>query len=243
MASDDATADKLLDAAEAAEEDVWQLPIPAHIRGKLDSQVADLRSTAGGDRAGGALVAAAFLREFVGEDISWAHLDIAGPAWNSGSGHGYLAPAAPDLGSGRWSNWPGRYKSGDCTAGDLITARPLRVGESTQVWVFLVAAVVVTHALRVADHGSVIPGDLKALGELVPPPGLGTTRRVHSPSHATSSSVVRVTVCLRLDERLHPTVAAGELGQMQRDPVIWLRRARTGRAAALASRLVASTSP
>ncbi len=78
MASDDDTADRVLDAAEAAGEDVWQLPIPKHIRPKLDSKVADLRSTSG-DRAGGALVAAAFLREFVGEGIAWAHVDIAGP--------------------------------------------------------------------------------------------------------------------------------------------------------------------
>ena len=97
MASDDDTADRVLDAAEAAGEDVWQLPIPKHIRGKLDSKVADIRSTAGGDRAGGALVAAAFLREFVGEGIAWAHLDIAGPAYGDG-GSGYLSPGGTGFG-------------------------------------------------------------------------------------------------------------------------------------------------
>ena len=89
MATDDETADKVLDAAEAAGEAVWQLPIPAETRGRLDSKVADLRSTAG-DRPGGALVAAAFLREFVGEGIAWAHLDIAGPAFREGSPYGYV---------------------------------------------------------------------------------------------------------------------------------------------------------
>lgn len=97
MASDDDTADRLLDAAEAAGEDLWQLPIPKHFRGKLDSKVADLRST-GGDRTGGALVAAAFLREFVGPDIAWAHLDIAGPAWSDGKGSGYLSPGGTGFG-------------------------------------------------------------------------------------------------------------------------------------------------
>jgi leucyl aminopeptidase len=97
MASDDDTADRLLDAAEAAGEDIWQLPIPKHIRGKLDSKVADIKST-GGDRAGGALVAAAFLREFVGEGISWAHLDIAGPAWTDGGGSGYVSPGGTGFG-------------------------------------------------------------------------------------------------------------------------------------------------
>ena len=51
--------------------------------------MADLASTAG-DRPGGALVAAAFLREFVGEGIAWAHLDIAGPAFREGSPYGYV---------------------------------------------------------------------------------------------------------------------------------------------------------
>ena len=49
MATDDATADLVLDAAEIAGEEVWQLPIPKEIRGKLDSKVADIRSV-GHDR-------------------------------------------------------------------------------------------------------------------------------------------------------------------------------------------------
>ena len=57
MATDDATADLVLDAAETAGEDFWQLPIPKEIRSKLDSKVADLRSV-GHDRWAGALVAA-----------------------------------------------------------------------------------------------------------------------------------------------------------------------------------------
>ena len=81
MATDDATADRILDAAESAGEDLWQLPIPREIRPRLESSVADLRSTAK-EKVAGALVAAAFLREFVGPDIAWAHLDIAGPAYN-----------------------------------------------------------------------------------------------------------------------------------------------------------------
>jgi leucyl aminopeptidase len=91
MATDDETADLLLDAAEAAGEDFWQLPIPKETRGKLDSKVADLRSS-GGDRYGGALVAAAFLREFVTAGTPWAHLDIAGPAFFDGKPYGYVAP-------------------------------------------------------------------------------------------------------------------------------------------------------
>jgi leucyl aminopeptidase len=97
MATDDATADLVLDAAEAAGEEVWQLPIPGEIRSKLDSKVADLRSTAG-DRWAGALVAAAFLREFLAEGTPWAHLDIAGPAFFDGKPYGYVAPGGTGVG-------------------------------------------------------------------------------------------------------------------------------------------------
>jgi leucyl aminopeptidase len=97
MASDDDTADKILDAAETAGEEFWQLPIPKEIRPKLDSSVADLRST-GKDRAGGALIAAAFLREFVGPDRAWAHLDIAGPAYHDKAAYGYVSAGGTGFG-------------------------------------------------------------------------------------------------------------------------------------------------
>ncbi len=79
MANGDEVADALLDAAEAAGEPMWHLPIPEEISEQLKSDVADLKSS--GSRLGGALTAAAFLREFVAEGTPWAHLDIAGPAW------------------------------------------------------------------------------------------------------------------------------------------------------------------
>jgi len=89
MASDDETADDLLDAAEVAGEPFWQLPIPEEARAGLESGVADLRST-GKTRYGGALTAAAFLRAFVPPDARWAHLDIAGPAWNPHEPYDYV---------------------------------------------------------------------------------------------------------------------------------------------------------
>lgn len=96
MARDDATADLVLDAAEAAGEQFWQLPIPEDARPKLDSKVADLKST--GDRWGGALTAAAFLSEFVPAAIPWAHLDIAGPAFNSGNPYDYTPAGGTGVG-------------------------------------------------------------------------------------------------------------------------------------------------
>jgi leucyl aminopeptidase len=97
MTSDGETADRLLAAAEAGGEEVWRLPIPAETRGKLDSKVADLRST-GTDRAGGALLAAAFLREFVADGTPWAHIDIAGPAFNDGAPYGYVSSGGTGAG-------------------------------------------------------------------------------------------------------------------------------------------------
>jgi len=97
MTNDDALADRLLDAAENAGEAFWQLPLPAEIRPKLESKVADIRSTSN-DRYGGALVAATFLREFVAEGTPWAHLDIAGPAFFDGEPYGYVSPGGTGFG-------------------------------------------------------------------------------------------------------------------------------------------------
>jgi leucyl aminopeptidase len=97
MTNDEPTADRVLNAAEVAGEDFWQLPIPKETRAKLDSKVADLRS-AGTDRWGGAMVAAAFLREFVAEGTPWAHLDIAGPAFFDGKPYGYVGPGGTGFG-------------------------------------------------------------------------------------------------------------------------------------------------
>jgi leucyl aminopeptidase len=66
------------EAADRAGEPVWPLPVPDDYRKLLDSEIADVRNISTGNY-GGALTAALFLREFVG-DVPWAHLDIAGPA-------------------------------------------------------------------------------------------------------------------------------------------------------------------
>lgn len=81
MATDDDTADALLDAADDAGEMFWQLPLPEFFSHRIESKIADVKS--GGGRDGGAIVAGTFLRRFVADGISWAHLDIAGPAFNN----------------------------------------------------------------------------------------------------------------------------------------------------------------
>jgi leucyl aminopeptidase len=87
MANDDDLRAEIVDAATAAGEQGWPMPLPEELRKSLDSETADLSNT--GDRYGGMLVAGLFLKEFVPDGTPWAHLDIAGPAWNQGEVHDY----------------------------------------------------------------------------------------------------------------------------------------------------------
>ena len=71
-----------------AGEPAWAMPLPEELRKGLDSTVADLTNVSG-NRLGGMLVAGLFLKEFVPSGTAWAHLDIAGPAFNEGAPFGY----------------------------------------------------------------------------------------------------------------------------------------------------------
>jgi leucyl aminopeptidase len=88
MGSSDAVAGEVAAVMRAAGEPAWAMPLPEELRKGLDSLVADLANVSG-DRNGGMLVAGLFLREFVPDGVAWAHLDIAGPAFNETSAFGY----------------------------------------------------------------------------------------------------------------------------------------------------------
>ncbi|MBS2025975.1 MAG: leucyl aminopeptidase, partial [Deltaproteobacteria bacterium] len=75
--NDDTLCAELTEAASAAGELVWRMPLPPEMEELIKSPIADLKNTGG--RNGGAISAALFLQRFVGK-IPWAHLDIAGPA-------------------------------------------------------------------------------------------------------------------------------------------------------------------
>ncbi|MEN8142860.1 MAG: leucyl aminopeptidase, partial [Thermodesulfobacteriota bacterium] len=79
MANDDDLAEKLLASGKQSGEPLWRLPLGDDYQKQLKSDVADLKNIGG--RAAGTVTAACFLKEFVG-DTPWAHLDIAGTAWN-----------------------------------------------------------------------------------------------------------------------------------------------------------------
>ncbi|MDY6055532.1 leucyl aminopeptidase [Micrococcus sp.] len=94
---DDALRDEVVASADRAGELAWAMPIPEQLRSSLDSRVADISNM--GERHGGMMTAAAFLREFVDagrpadereqSPTPWAHLDIAGPSFNESSPYGY----------------------------------------------------------------------------------------------------------------------------------------------------------
>ena len=88
LGNDDAFGETVLAASRAAGESMWPLPITEEMKGVVNSSsIADLRQH-NPKPYGGALFAAAFLREFVNE-IPWAHLDIAGPSFNDGTAFDY----------------------------------------------------------------------------------------------------------------------------------------------------------
>jgi leucyl aminopeptidase len=117
MANDDGLRTRLHQVSGTVGEQFWPMPLPPELRSSMDSSVADIANI--GDRFGGMLAAGLFLAEFVperstpassasssassknaaasapadengaGTKVPWAHLDIAGPAFNTGSAHGY----------------------------------------------------------------------------------------------------------------------------------------------------------
>jgi leucyl aminopeptidase len=87
MANDDELRTSVVEASARAGEPSWPMPLPPELRKGLDSEIADLVNS--GPREGGMLTAGIFLKEFVPDGIRWAHLDIAGPAYNSAEAYGY----------------------------------------------------------------------------------------------------------------------------------------------------------
>ncbi|OBJ06680.1 leucyl aminopeptidase [Mycobacterium sp. 1465703.0] len=80
--------DRVAAISQKVGENGWPMPLPDELKEDLKSTVADL-SNISGQRFAGMLVAGVFLREFVAEGVNWAHLDVAGPAFNTGSPWGY----------------------------------------------------------------------------------------------------------------------------------------------------------
>ena len=91
IANDDNLAKELIAAGEKSNDKVWRLPLDEEYQELIDSKLADITNSAG--REASPVTAGAFLSRFTG-NIPWAHLDIAGTAWNS---NGYKHPTGRPL--------------------------------------------------------------------------------------------------------------------------------------------------
>lgn len=100
--NNDDLAREIEEAADRAGERVWRMPLFDDYRSDLDSEIADIKNT--GARWGGAIFAALYLREFVGSDIAWGHLDIAGPA-RSDSDHDELTKGGSGVAARTLIEW------------------------------------------------------------------------------------------------------------------------------------------
>ena len=83
--NDDALADELVRAGQAASDPAWRMPLDEDYQEALKSNFADMANVGG--RPAGAITAACFLSRFT-RGFKWAHLDIAGTAWKSGAAKG-----------------------------------------------------------------------------------------------------------------------------------------------------------
>ncbi len=82
VANDDELAAEVERAGTDSGELVWRLPLHPEFKALMKGTVADLSNLAS-KREAGTITAASFLEEFVGE-TPWAHIDIAGTAWDVG---------------------------------------------------------------------------------------------------------------------------------------------------------------
>ncbi|ANO51662.1 leucyl aminopeptidase [Woeseia oceani] len=94
MSNNDALANELVASGVSAEDRAWQLPMADEYTQQLKSNFADMANVGG--REGGAITAACFLSKFT-DGMNWAHMDIAGTAWQTGSRKGGTGRPVPLL--------------------------------------------------------------------------------------------------------------------------------------------------
>jgi leucyl aminopeptidase len=80
--------DRVAAISQRVGENGWPMPLPDELKDDLKSTVADLANVSE-QRFAGMLVAGTYLREFVADGVRWAHIDVAGPAYNTGGPWGY----------------------------------------------------------------------------------------------------------------------------------------------------------
>ncbi len=94
FSNDDKLAGRLADAGRSSGERIWRLPMDPAYDKMIRSKIADVKNMGGANS--GSITAAQFLKRFIEEGTVWAHLDIAGVAWQDGE----RKPMIPSWGTG-----------------------------------------------------------------------------------------------------------------------------------------------
>jgi leucyl aminopeptidase len=94
FSNNDELCEALSAAGEAEDEKVWRMPLTPGYDKMINSQIADMKNVGAGPKAG-SITAAQFLQRYIMDDTPWAHLDIAGTAWNDAE-----KPTVPKGGAG-----------------------------------------------------------------------------------------------------------------------------------------------
>lgn len=84
--------DRVTEAGNCVGEAAWAMPLPQDVRDGMKSRTADIANIGAGP--GGMLAGGHYLKEFVTEGVEWAHIDIAGPSYNSAGAYGFIAEGA-----------------------------------------------------------------------------------------------------------------------------------------------------
>ena len=155
--------DRVAGISQDVGENGWPMPLPEELKDDL-SRRSPTWPTSAAQRFAGMLVAGVYLREFVADGVQWAHIDVAGPAYNTGGPWGYTGKGG--TGCAR------RAPCSPCSRTSRRTARPGSALEFLAQGALALDAptcVVITHPLRVADLLHVVDGDLQLPGQ---PPGV-----------------------------------------------------------------------
>ncbi len=220
----------VLAAGETAGEAMWPMPIPDAIVERVKaSKIADLLQH-DGIRWGGGLFAAAYLREFTA-GLPWAHLDIAGPAFNTGGPYGHLTSGGTGFAVATLVDYArsladcavvevdGRHARASRPTGRHRVSRPALAPSHLDQRaalqpLLLLAAVVVAHPLGDADDGGVVRRDLVLVAELVRP--VDRRDAASGPLAVVGDEQQRDVADrgARLDEALDATVGGHELEQV-----------------------------
>lgn len=83
FSNNDKLAQKLIDSGQRTEDKLWRMPLHPNFDKTLDSSIADIQNVPTEKCGGGSITAAQFLQRFIQKDVEWAHLDIAGTAWQN----------------------------------------------------------------------------------------------------------------------------------------------------------------